>query len=254
MKARSLGVLFCVVLTQFCICRPVSAAVYSGNGDSSAGGAIGLGSLTLADNGTTVSATLSRGIGSFNRDLVLFIDSVAGGFASTASFNNNGTGLERAVSGLNPDGSARAIANFAAGFRADYALAIGTESGGMLYKLVESPDGMVLNPVRNVTLSPSMEVNEPNYRFSFDWTEIGLNPGTENSFKFQSSYIYSAGYRYLESFENFSSGRAGFNEVTYGNANFYGVEPVPETTTMALAVFGVVACSVGVAKRFRRRA
>jgi hypothetical protein len=45
---------------------PLQAASYSGNGNSSFGGVLGTGSLTLTDNGTTVSGTFTKGAGNFN--------------------------------------------------------------------------------------------------------------------------------------------------------------------------------------------
>ena len=48
------------------LCLPTGAATYSGNGNTGFGGPIGLGSLTLSDNGTTISGTLTKGPNGFN--------------------------------------------------------------------------------------------------------------------------------------------------------------------------------------------
>ena len=50
------------------------ATVYSGNGNTGFGGPIGTGSLTLTDDGTTVSGTITKGSGGFNDVLVIYID------------------------------------------------------------------------------------------------------------------------------------------------------------------------------------
>src|SRR5438874_13188232 len=76
------------------------AATYSGNGNSGFGGPIGLGSLTLTDDGTTVSGTVNKGPNGFNDVLVLYIDSAVGGFASTVGFADGADGLRRAISGF----------------------------------------------------------------------------------------------------------------------------------------------------------
>src|SRR2546430_3999637 len=91
-----------VVLTA--VWLSARAATYSGNGNSGFGGPIGQGSLTLTDDGTTVSGTLTRGAGNFNDALVLYVDSVPGGFSDTSGFNDGGDGLRRAISGF--DGGA----------------------------------------------------------------------------------------------------------------------------------------------------
>src|SRR5881628_2875479 len=81
-----------------CFSLSASAATYSGNGNSGFGGPIGLGSLTLTDNGTTVSGTVNKGPNGFNDVLVIYIDSVAGGFSDTSGFADANDGLRRAIS------------------------------------------------------------------------------------------------------------------------------------------------------------
>src|SRR5439155_2588234 len=102
------------------------AATYSGNGNSSFGGPIGLGSLTLTDNGTTVSGTVNKGPNGFNDVLVIYLDSVGGGFSDTSGFADGGDGLRKAISGFD-GGSNRSLMTFS-GMSPDYALALGPSS------------------------------------------------------------------------------------------------------------------------------
>src|SRR3989442_6521255 len=81
------------------------AATYSGNGNSGFGGPIGLGSLTLTDDGTTVSCTVNKGPNGFNDVLVLYIDSIPGGFTDTSGFADGGDGPRQAGFGF--DGGAQ---------------------------------------------------------------------------------------------------------------------------------------------------
>src|SRR6266700_5242477 len=109
------------------------AATYSGNGNSGFGGPIGLGSLTLTDNGTTVSGTVNKGPNGFNDVLVIYIDSQAGGFADTSGFADGGDGLRKAISGFDGGGN-RSLMTFMGGMLPDYAIALGPASdnfGGM---------------------------------------------------------------------------------------------------------------------------
>src|SRR2546425_7681573 len=103
------------------------AATYSGNGNSGFGGPIGLGSLTLTDNGTTVSGTVNKGPNGFNDVLVIYIDSQAGGFADTSGFADGADGLRKAISGFDGGGN-RSLLTFTGGFSPDYAIALGPAS------------------------------------------------------------------------------------------------------------------------------
>src|SRR5436190_14556353 len=90
------------------------AATYSGNGNSGFGGPVGLGSLTLTDNGTTVSGTVNKGPNGINDVLVIYIDSQAGGFSDTSGFGDGADGLRKAISGFD-GGANRSLMTFAVG-------------------------------------------------------------------------------------------------------------------------------------------
>src|SRR2546429_8828384 len=83
----------------FALCLSVRAADYSGNGKTGFGGPIGQGSLSLTDDGTTISGTVTKGAGSFDNALVLYVDSVPGGVSDTSGFNDGGGGVARAPLG-----------------------------------------------------------------------------------------------------------------------------------------------------------
>src|SRR5205823_9349661 len=110
--------------TKFCLslfasvlvfCLSTQAATYSGNQNTGFGGPIGLGSLTLSDNGTTVSGTLTKGANGFNDVLVLYIDSVSGGFSDTSGFTDGADGLRKAISGFDGGGN-RSVLTMPSGF------------------------------------------------------------------------------------------------------------------------------------------
>src|SRR5262245_24575478 len=169
-------------------------AVYYGNGNTSGGGAVGTGRLSLTDNGTTVSGTFYRGTGSFQLNLVLYIDSVSGGFADTTQFSDSGDALRTAVSGYYAPASARATANFASGFTADYAIALGVNgpNKGNLYHLVAGGNGS-MELIRSVNLYPYNNLNASSYTFSFSLADIGLPAGSGNFFKIESSDVSITG-------------------------------------------------------------
>src|SRR6266478_2679851 len=89
----------------FCLCLvtpgPLKAAMYNfqqyyGNG---VGGAVGNATLQLSNNTTTVKGNFIKGIGSFRDNLVIFVDSMPGGFTTTSVFSDHATSMETAVSG-----------------------------------------------------------------------------------------------------------------------------------------------------------
>src|SRR3954471_22668950 len=126
-----------LLTTIFVSCALTSqAATYSGNGNSGFGGPIGLGSLTLTDNGTTVSGTVNKGPNGFNDVLVLYINSQAGGFADTSGFADGADGLRKAISGFD-GGANRSLLTFSGGFSPDYAIALGPSASnfGGLWQL-----------------------------------------------------------------------------------------------------------------------
>jgi len=230
-------------------------AVYYGNGNSSGGGAVGNGRLSLTDNGSTVSGTFYKGTGSFQLNLVLYIDSVAGGFVDTTQFSDSGDALRTAVSGYYASASARATAYFAPGFTADYAIALGVNgpNKGNLYHLVAGGNGS-MELIKSVNLYPYNNLNASSYTFNFNLADIGLPAGSGNFFKIESSYVGITGgaYRELESFESLT-GTRGYGTVTFGNYDTYGVDPVPEMTTGSLAIFGGLIIGGKLLMRNRRR-
>src|SRR5215472_5728948 len=102
-----------VGLGLFVSFRDARGALYNGNGqiDGAFGGTVGTGSLTLTDNGSTLSGTFTRGTGgsgTFTEYLVIYIDSKSDGFSTTGSFTDYGSGLRKAISGEDTPGNTRA--------------------------------------------------------------------------------------------------------------------------------------------------
>ncbi len=233
----------------FLLCLgPVAAAVYPpyyGNGNTGGGSAVGLGSLSFSDNGSVVHGTFNLGGTSpysYQNYLVFYLDSRPGGFSDTTSFTDNSSIGTRAASGYNVTTS-RATAIFAPNFSADYALVLSRNlSKGLLYELV---GGQAFNAPVMINWTDTGTT----WKFDFNLADINA---TGNYFKFESTATSSggSGYRYLESFETLT-GTAGFSTVRFGYYDSYGVEPVPESTNAALAVFGCLLGLGGIVTRLR---
>lgn len=230
--------------------------VYNGNLSAGFGGPVGQGSLTLSDDGTTLSGTITRGVGGFNDQLVIYIDSVAGGFGDTGSFGDNADGLRQAISGFN--GSNRSLMTFPSGFQADYALALGPQSdsfGGLWTLAAGGGNSLIFNSNANLSPTGSGTGTSASFTFSISLASIGVAPGT--GFRFITTYLNGgSGYRSNESLGNsMPNGTAdgnnniGPNPVTVADFATYGTPVIPEPTTVAL--FGVAASALLVARRRR---
>jgi len=182
---------------------------------------------------------------------VIFIDSKTGGFSSTSGFTDASSLLTKAISGLDGTGN-RTIADFpTSGFLADYAIALrpfSSVGSDQLYQLVNGGSHVMLG---SVGLSPTATTSSSTYTFNLNLSDLGMIAGQGGSFKFESSYVSSAGVHSLESFETFTGDSEPQNTVTFDTFHTY-VTAVPEPTNQALAVFSGFVL-VGVASTHLRR-
>lgn len=230
------------ILTSFLVVS-AKAQVYNGNLNTSFGGPIGLGTLTLSDNGTTVSGTLTKGPNGFNDALVIFIDSTAGGFADTSGFSDAADGLRRAISGFD-GGANRSLLTFGTGFRPDYAIALGPSdaSFGGLWGLAAGGNNS-LNFISSVNLNP-LNNSSATYTFSLNLSDIGLTPGSGASFTMLGTYISDSGYRSGEALPGDVAGNAGWNPFLETQTGTYTTTTTPEPSSLALMGLGAIAAAL----------
>jgi len=231
----------CLVLVAWVVglCLSARAATYSGNGNSGFGGPIGQGSLSLTDDGTTVSGTVTKGAGAFNDILVLYVDSGPGGFANTLGFTDSGDGSRKAISGIDGGGN-RSVLTMPSGFLPDYAIALGpaSESFGGAWQLL---NGASLPFVGSVNLIPTGNASSSSYTFSFDVTQIGLSPNSAQSFRLLGTYISNTGFRSDEALAGNVTGTQGYNPFVGTADASYTIVPEPSTGLLfGLAAFGAV--------------
>jgi len=224
----------------------VQAATYSGNGNSGFGGPIGLGSLTLTDNGTTVSGQINKGPNGLNDTLVLYIDSTAGGFSDTSGFADTFDGLRKSISGF--DGANRSLLTMSGGFLPDYAIALGpaNENFGGLWQLANGGANS-LPFVTSVNLNPTGNNNSPTYTFSFNVSQIGLTPSSGATFRLLGTYISNGGFRSDEAVAGNDVGAQGWNPFLQTASVSYTI--VPEPSTFAFLGFGLAIMAVVRRKR-----
>ncbi len=202
-----------------------SAAVFNGNGNTGFGGPVGTGSLTILDDGAgnlTVSNAASVG----DNVLVLYIDSIADGVATTLPLADFVDGGRRATSGA--DTTTRSLVTFPTGFFADRAIVIG---GGF---------------------SVGFDITNTNSNFAFFSTggaptavfnasQLGLVGTPGQSFNFVGTLISESAFRSNEAYGVSDAGAAnlGFdNPLTFSQSLTYTF--VPEPATLGLLAAGAL--------------
>jgi len=222
-----------VTITVVSLSLSAQAATYSGNGNSGFGGPIGLGSMTLTDNGTTVFGQVNKGPNGFNDVLVLYIDSLGGGFSDTSGFADGADGLRKAMSGFD-GGANRSLLTFS-GMAPDYAIAMGPSSDnfGGLWQLANGGANS-LNFVNSVNLNPTGNSSSPTYTFAFNVSDIGLAPNSGQTFLMLGTYTSNSGFRSDEAVAGNDVGAQGWNPFLQTALTSYTIVRVPEPASLAI--------------------
>jgi hypothetical protein len=193
------------------VATSADAALYTGNSATGFNGAVGNGTLDIVSDGTNLTITFDQAA-SLNDVLVLYFDTVAGGFSNTSTFTDSSDGGRRAVSGFN--GTDRTQANFASGFTADFALDIaagytalfdlesnashtfvaGASATGTDPRVVTVPLSAIGSPtafsfVGTYIAESAFRSNET---FGASTTAGGTNPGNTGSITFTESLAFPA--------------------------------------------------------------
>jgi hypothetical protein len=226
------------------ICTAVHANSqnYAGNGATGFGGPVGNGSVSLSDDGTNLTATFNPSGGFTGNDLVVYIDSVAGGFADNSTFFDNNDGGRTAVSGNNTGNPSASLVSFPAGFGADYALEFENNVFTGLFQLA-SGGGNSLGFVTGATPTSGGP-----YTVTFPLSDIGVSAG--GTFFFDGTLISTSAYRSNETIGSSitvpdnggDAPNAGFNgSTTFTAEDAYTTSAVPEPTSLGLLGLGALA-------------
>ena len=250
-----------------CAVVPVAAAVcglawagnaeadtYNGNGATGFGGGIGNSTLTVTDGGATINFSMTS-TGYAGNGLALYLDTVAGGFNDTSTFNDDADGGRTVLSGFSTNG--RTLATFAPGFGADYGISVEPENFAGLFNLSTGSTNFTFVNSANLDTSSQTTVN-----FSINKADVGL-PLLAGSFSFEASLISTSAYRSNETIGDSVTLADPTNPGTAPNAGFTGTTTFSDDDTFtygtatpeptSLALLGLVVAGPLAGRRRRRQ-
>ncbi len=155
------------------------ATTYQGNANNGFGGAVGEGALEITVVGDLIRFTLWRGSGDLNDRLVIYLDTLPGGYADTTTLSDLADPGRGAVSG----GTDSEVA-FPAGFAADLAIAFDASNGGFLYRLAAGGDNSLLYLA---DLGGDDAASAASFSFAVDPTDLGI--AAWSGFRFVATYL-----------------------------------------------------------------
>lgn len=181
--------------------------------NSGFGNVIGSGSQLYFDSSGSggLNIGLAKGAGAYNDAMVIYIDSVAGGFNTTNTFNDTADACRRSISGY--DGSNRSRLNFATGFNADYAICMDTSFAG-LWQLAGTGSHTFVTSVNRTNAGSHYEMN-------LTLANLGLANG--GSFNYVATYLNPSNTFRSDEFHgvaSFGGGNPGYTTVTLAAGDF----------------------------------
>ena len=205
----------------------------SGTGDSFGGGAgsiFGTDSKLYLDSDTSGGINLGFQLGGLNisggnpHGIVIYIDSVVGGFSDTTLIDDNNDFGRAAISGNGTD-SGETELFFADGFQADYGIAVEENYAGLFQLATGGADS--LNHIKSLQLTPFTGSQQKEGEFLL--SDIGLNPGDSFNFVVSLSQV-ATGFRSNELHGHSGAvvGHIGAGPFTFDNFNTFSTVPEPE--------------------------
>lgn len=248
------------------LASPAYAIVYPGNGNTGFGGPIGDSangaSLTLTDNGSSLSFTVTRGPGAFNDYLVFYFDTQAGGATSLPTSGEIGSpfGGRRAI--VNEFGSG--ISAFPALFGSDFAFvlapnpSLGGNASNHLFTTPSGADANALVFVNTHTVTGFGSTTSATYSWTIPFSELNITAG--QTFNFVTTYLNplsgggsDASFRSNEMYGPENPGaNPGFANYSFTVPLPYTTTPIPETSTLVSALLAVAVVGWSQRRRLAR--
>jgi len=217
----------------FCVCLSLTAQInYNGNGNTGFGGPVGQSSLSIDDDGTTITFTLTKGGGDFNDALILYLDTgVTGRNIINSEVNDNNDPLRVAISNGDSSGTASDV-TFASGFETFYAIGISSDFIGLFSIPATGPVGdNGLGFEKTLVGFPAFNPTDATITFSVDWADLGLT--STDSFDFVGLYLSGTAFNSDEAYgDGIAPGATGGTNVAFSNFLTYSQSLGLETSSL----------------------
>ncbi|ARN77013.1 hypothetical protein BST97_02805 [Nonlabens spongiae] len=207
----------------------ISNGSYAANGQSGFGGPFGNSTMSITDDGTTVSVTINPAGDLTSNFIVLYIDNGTGGRAVIDGTDGNDAG-RRAITNANSGNL-----TFPSGFEASYGISIESGFGG-LFSIPATGTAITGGSLVFVDAVGS-SAGAASFTISFEWSEIGLT--SSDSFDFVATYgnpndggsnMFSSNEGYGTGIEN-SGNNFGLNAMTFTSSLTYRGSRAQVSTT-----------------------
>ncbi|MEP2445691.1 MAG: T9SS type A sorting domain-containing protein [Balneola sp.] len=194
---------------------------FNGNSNSGFGGTVGGSSLSFASDGTTITATFTKGAGDFNDTFVIYISNGSSGRGTiNTDINDRADANRSAISYM--EAATGKVLTFPSDFEATHAIAINTTFGGLWS--IPSSGSVGNNGLTFVTGlggdGKPASTTDASFTFSFDLSDIGLNDNGGNAFKFVATYLNPFGGDSNLGFASNEGYGDGFGGSNVGQENF----------------------------------
>jgi len=224
-----------LICTIFTLNAQVS---YSGNGNTGFGGPVGPATMTISDDGTTITVNFTKGGGDFNDTMVMYISNGNLGRSSIdGNVNDTSDSNRRAISN-----TGSGDISFPTGFEATHGIAINTVFGGLWE--IPSSGSIGDNGLNYIDAVGGPASNtDASFSFSFEWIAIGLT--NLDNFDFVISYgnPNDNGLNMFSSDEAFGdgigAGNPGTGAFSFSESKNYPnpALSIPENNLATLSIF-----------------
>ena len=239
------------------------ATTFNGNGNTGFGGDLGLGSMSVTNDGTGGLKFVLTLNGTSNVDpsnaVVLYIDDGAGGGigTDTSGMTDTSNGATEAIAEFG-GGTNRSTLNFGGFLNPQYGVSL-TNNNALDYKLA---DGTNFTFTDNADTGAGASTNGESFSISGDvWTldlpaiDFGLSSFSGSSVRFVAMEVSQTGYSSNEATVAVSpsNGTEGYGTtLTLGSANTFTLATVPEGSTVGLLACGLGLLLIRSRTRYRR--
>ena len=202
--------------------------------------------MEWTDDGSTVSATFTKGGGDFNDAMVIYLSTGSSGRNVIGTdVNDRGDLLRSSISYI--EAAASKSLTFPTGFEATHAIAIDTTFGGLWS--IPSTTTVGDNDLSFVSsVDSTLTTNtQSSFTYNFDVADLGLTPNSGATIDFVATYLNPFGGTDSNGFVSnegyggtFPGGNIGQEDFSFSSAESYTTIPEPGAALLFLSGLGLI--------------